>query len=134
MTTRSQETDDTVEQGLLLVYGTLRKGQENHHLLDREGVEYLDTVDVPNFMMFNLGAYPGVKIAAPTYSKYITAELYKVEGDINWAGLDYLEGHPNLYERIEVSTNRGDAWIYVYKRPVINNTLIPSGDWLDAVS
>ena len=91
----------------VVVYGSLKAGFGNSHLLD--GVACLDN-DV-KFMgtMASLGGYPCVSQHGDTV---IHGELYEVD-DATLARLDRLEGHPRYYERKIVHTSAGDAWIYL---------------------
>ncbi|MGF1700705.1 gamma-glutamylcyclotransferase [Photobacterium makurazakiensis] len=111
--------------GKVFVYGTLRKGENNHHLLVRE--IYLGRCQVNNgYRLYNLGDYPAIISATP--SMPITGEVYEVSDDV-MGELDLLEEYPVLYSRVLVKTAFGQAWVYVYNYPVANFPVIKQGDW-----
>jgi gamma-glutamylcyclotransferase (GGCT)/AIG2-like uncharacterized protein YtfP len=111
---------------LIFVYGTLLRGEVNHHLLGR--AEYLgEHRSEPRFTLFALGAYPG---AAPGGHTAIAGELYRV-GDAGFTRLDRLEDYPRLYQRLLIASPHGRAWIYVYRGRLRDRPVIPSGDWRD---
>lgn len=101
---------------LVAVYGTLKKGRPNHHILgdsfhigngftsDRylmasHGIPYVYADRIPGF--------PGANI---------TVEVYKPRNAETWRRLDALEGHPVHYERKLISVEIGgeclNAWLY----------------------
>jgi len=87
------------------VYGTLKKGYSNHrYLLD---AEYQGTCKVQGFTMYEhtSGMYPYV---VPSKDP-IEVEVY-VGANMN--DLDWLEGYPEYYNRKELATPFGLAWIY----------------------
>ncbi|MGF1681979.1 gamma-glutamylcyclotransferase family protein [Photobacterium minamisatsumaniensis] len=109
----------------VFVYGTLRKGESNHHLLVRE--TYIGRCQVNNgYRLYNLGDYPAIISAEPSLP--ITGEVYEVSDDV-MAELDRLEECPVLYLRALVKTEFGQAWIYIYTRPVERFPVINHGDW-----
>lgn len=105
------------------VYGTLRAGFGNHRLL--QDSEYVGPVSIKG-VMYDLGAYPAVSLKG---DNLISCEVYEVD-DTTLGKLDWLEGHPDFYERRRVHTHKfGDVFMYIiddlegYKE-------IPSGDWI----
>lgn len=79
---------------LLFVYGTLKRGFYNHHVIAQAGGEYIsDAYTAKIYDMASLGAYPAM-LEGGTFS--ILGELYQIE-DI--APVDLLEGHPDYYSR-----------------------------------
>lgn len=109
------------------MYGTLRKGEGNHPLLN--GCKYVGETKVPGFM-YDLGYYPGVKLVSPSDKyvgkvPYITCEVYEVDpGTLE--RLDRLEGVPYLYDRMELPDG---TFIYEFQHEVEDNQHIPGGDW-----
>ena len=93
---------------LLFVYGSLMRGfQYNELLSDAEFVARTRTE--PGWTLLDLGRYPGV-IAG---SQRIEGELYRLP-DTMLAGLDRLEGCPELYRRVTTSLEDArEAFIYV---------------------
>ena len=107
------------------VYGTLREGFGNHRLL--AGSEFIGkTKTEPIFTMYG-SAIPWIVAGGNTA---ITVEVYEVD-EVTMRNLDRLEGYPYYYDRKEVSTEFGDAWIYFREEP--GKDEIPSGDWAQKV-
>ena len=98
----------------VLVYGTLKRGYGNHRLLETSS--YLGAFRAQGFELHSLGAFPAVSFTKDN-SRFVEGELYEVDDD-TLQNLDWLEGHPNFYERhiTPVKDDRGhteDAYIYV---------------------
>jgi gamma-glutamylcyclotransferase (GGCT)/AIG2-like uncharacterized protein YtfP len=109
---------------LVFVYGTLRRGEANHHLL--AAAEYCGVhTTLPGYRMLHLGTYPGVVAGGSTA---IEGEVYRVDGK-GFAHLDRLEAYPRLYTRKLIPTPWGRAWIYLYRGSRTSRNLIPSGRW-----
>jgi gamma-glutamylaminecyclotransferase len=112
----------------VFVYGTLRKSQVNHHLLD--DATYLGLFNTqPLYKMFHLGGYPGVVKGG---GSSIEGEVYRVDALI-MSHLDKLEGYPNAYTRELIPTSWGQAWIYLYRGSQKDRKVIPSGIWRDDI-
>ncbi|PTX96419.1 gamma-glutamylcyclotransferase family protein [Opitutus sp. ER46] len=105
---------------LLFVYGTLKRGGPNHHLLAAQ--RYVAPArTVPGHTLYHLGEYPGL-VADPADAEGVAGELWSVSSAC-LAALDRFEGVPEgLYRRqrlplrpphhlLEVDT-------YVYLLPV----------------
>jgi len=111
---------------LVAVYGTLRRGMGNHHLL--RSAEFLGIQRTePIWKMYHCGC----PVITPGNSS-IVIEVYKVSGN-NLKVLDSLEGYPDLYNRKRTNTNWGDAWIYFMSNSDIleyRSSLIPDGDYV----
>jgi gamma-glutamylaminecyclotransferase len=119
---------------LVFVYGTLLRGQVNHHLM--AGASYLGPHrTVPGFGLYNLGTYPGLTRGGRTA---VIGEVYRVDGQV-FRRIDRLEEHPRLYRRCLLATPYGRAWVYLLRKSaprqgpgaVARRRPIPSGDWLD---
>lgn len=110
---------------LVCVYGTLRAGCSNHRLL--EGSEFLGSVSVDGWAMYSMGGFPAL---VPAVGLAISGEVYRVTEAV-MKTLDRLEGYPGWYDRTEVPTEFGDAWIYHFtdQAAVVGRRLIQSGDW-----
>lgn len=92
----------------IFVYGTLKEGHYNHSLLEEIGAEKVgDTVTEPAYTLVDLGSFPMVYRHGKAAIK---GEVYKVT---DLAPVDHLEGYPNLYDRIQINTKYGKAWMYV---------------------
>lgn len=112
---------------LVFVYGTLRKGEVNHYLLDSASYCGAHTT-LPKFQMNDLGAYPGVTLGG-TVS--IVGEVYEIDRR-QFAHLDQLEGYPQLYDRQLIPTEWGKAWIYLYRQSLMGRKPVVSGDWVQS--
>jgi gamma-glutamylcyclotransferase (GGCT)/AIG2-like uncharacterized protein YtfP len=110
----------------IFVYGTLRSGHSNHHLL-KDACNYGVGHTVEHFAMYLTSGYPYVNSHESRYP--ITGELLGVD-DSTLAMLDKLEGHPRYYERKEVSIIVEDtqytAWMYFKDPPGV---LMLDGDY-----
>jgi gamma-glutamylcyclotransferase (GGCT)/AIG2-like uncharacterized protein YtfP len=115
----------------VFVYGTLRRGLNNHHYLAgcpclgraRTGPEYELWAD----------SVPYCVRTGPDRGEAVTGELYEVD-DVVLAALDELEGHPRVYRREAVDVEdangaRVRAWIYLFPGP--RGRRVPGGDYLD---
>lgn len=112
----------------MFVYGTLKKTQVNHHLLD--GASYLGLFNTqPLYKMLHLGRYPGVVKGG---GASIEGEVYRVDALI-MSHLDRLEGYPKAYTRELIPTPWGEAWIYLYRGSQKHRKIIPSGIWHDDI-
>lgn len=94
----------------LFVYGSLKRGFNNHNLLEKqEYVGLFVTLD-PIYKMENLGKYPGVTKHG---QQYIQGELYRVD-DPCLMQLDILEENGKTYQRelIKLANYSEPCWIY----------------------
>jgi gamma-glutamylcyclotransferase (GGCT)/AIG2-like uncharacterized protein YtfP len=109
---------------LVFVYGTLLRGEVNHHLL--AGSDYCGPHRTEScFSLYLLGAYPGAVRGGGTA---IRGEVYAVDG-AGLRRLDRLEDYPDLYGRQLLLSPFGRAWIYLYRGSLRDRPLIPGGDW-----
>ena len=111
---------------LVFVYGTLRSGQGNSHLL--KGAHGYGTGQTEEqYAMYLVSGFPYVTSTEPRYP--ITGELYAVD-DATLEALDRMEGHPRYYERRQVAVLIGGerymAWMY-FRDP--RGHLLPCGDF-----
>ncbi len=112
---------------LVFVYGTLRRGEANHHLLS--GAEFCGLhLTRPRYRMLHLGTYPGVVSGGSTA---IEGEVYRVDGR-GLVDLDRLEAYPRLYRKGLIPTLWGRAWIYLYRGSRDHRAQIPTGRWCGA--
>ncbi len=97
----------------IFVYGTLRRGQANHHLLGDSRFARRASTEAA-FQLVDLVRYPGM---IPGH-RSVLGEVWLVD-EPTLARLDELEGHPRLYERRLVRLADGvPVEAYVYKGPL----------------
>jgi gamma-glutamylaminecyclotransferase len=113
---------------LVLVYGTLRKGQRNHYLL--KSSKFLGMAKTKRRYALYGNWLPFLSRAASV--SQVTGEVYSVD-DATLLNLDRLEGHPDTYKREQAAVVLEDgtefsAWIYFYD--TAQGDLIESGDFL----
>ncbi|MGM7700339.1 gamma-glutamylcyclotransferase family protein [Pseudalkalibacillus sp. Hm43] len=123
---------------LVFVYGTLRKGASNHHVLN--GARCVAENAWIKGTLYDTGlGYPALSLSP--HGK-VHGEIFEVD-DIGLQTLDQLEGfvadrESNLYERMvqKVTTRDGllDTYIYTVDHNLsICQKCIPSGDWIQWV-
>lgn len=97
----------------VFVYGSLKRGFCNHHMM--AGAKFLgDGVTPPNFVMIDLGRYPGVIHGGTVIAGEVFAVPTRLIGR-----LDRLEENGRLYQRemtaIAMAAGQVSAWIYIYR-------------------
>ena len=109
---------------LVAVYGSLRQGHGNNRLLIDS--EFLNTeLSVSEFTMHSLGGFP----ALVEGTDRVVIELYGVD-DLTFARLDQLEGYPTMYNRRQITTSHGDAWVYFMEALHWGSDgVVEGGDW-----
>jgi len=102
---------------LLFVYGSLKKGFDNHNLLSKYAKRLGKAHTVKKFAMFedSFGNYPYLVDVPHTKIK---GELYKITRAELMKKIDEFEGAPNYYVRkkIEVKSHHGVQRAFVYIR------------------
>ena len=112
----------------VFVYGTLRKGELRHHLLEHK--RFLGEAIAEGFVLYDLGDYPGM---VPGEGR-VVGEVYEVSWEF-LRTLDRVEGTPHLYRRetIEVCLESGQklqgVFTYIYNGSTADYKIIKSGDW-----
>jgi gamma-glutamylcyclotransferase (GGCT)/AIG2-like uncharacterized protein YtfP len=112
----------------VFVYGTLRRGEVNHHLLaTAQFVREARTA--PRFTLYALDGHPGMGVGGTTR---VVGECFDVD-DATLAQLDALEGYPGWYDRTEIALEDGTvAMAYVLPpRFTAGRAEIVSGDWVE---
>ena len=105
---------------LVFVYGTLKRGGENHVFL--AGKKFVGVARTPpGFTLFSLGSYPGM-VPWPSDRDGVTGEIWSVDAPC-LARLDELEGlAESLYRRAPVTLlapfDKMAVETYFYLRPV----------------
>jgi gamma-glutamylaminecyclotransferase len=109
---------------LVAVYGTLKRGEGNHHWLEEEAEYIGTTLTQEHYTMYD-GGYPKV-VEGVDYP--ITVEVFAVP---DLEKLDQLEGHPNLFKRelVDVVGIEEKAWMYLYQYPVPQGNQMKIGVW-----
>lgn len=116
----------------IFVYGTLKRGFDNHHFL--MGSRFIGTGrTVEKYAMFVENGIPFV-VQDQSVSP-IFGELFSVDNSV-LDNLDRLEGHPNWYQRREASicldggtSPTVKAWMYFI--PHHSGKLITSGEFTE---
>ncbi|MDP1932324.1 MAG: gamma-glutamylcyclotransferase family protein [Gammaproteobacteria bacterium] len=114
---------------LVAVYGTLKRGMSNHMLLD--GAPYLGADTLKFITLYDLGEYPAALLEP---SDGVMVEVFKVSSTQidaldRFEECDVLNSDAGLYKRCSCQTHYGDAWIYIYNRPVNRVRRLDSGSW-----
>ena len=103
---------------LLFVYGSLKKGFDNHNLLSKYAKRLGKAQTVKKFSMFedSFGNYPYI-IDEPSYR--IKGELYQITRAELMQKIDEFEGVPDYYVRkkIEVKSHHGIKRAFIYLKP-----------------
>src|SRR5262249_46638083 len=86
----------------VLVYGSLLRGEGNHHVLARARFVRAATTSAA-FELYDLGYFPGLVAGGVTAVK---GEVYDVDPE-TLERLDRLEGHPSFYRRRPIALEDG---------------------------
>ncbi|WP_232321886.1 gamma-glutamylcyclotransferase [Photobacterium jeanii] len=117
---------ESTNMELVFVYGTLRRGESNHALLQHAKC-LGEAVVSSGYVLHDLGPYPGVIVDKHSQAP-LHGEVYQVDSE-TFAALDRLEEYPTGYDRELVVTPYGAAWLYVYLHSVTHAPVISNGDW-----
>ena len=110
----------------VFVYGTLMKNEANHHYL-RKATFLGKATTAPQYRLYSLGAYP---VLCEGGKHRIHGEAYRIS-QAELLRLDDLEECPHYYQRKQIPTAWGTAWIYFHRQVPEGGRLIASGDWRD---
>ncbi len=111
------------------VYGTLKQGFNNAHWLS--GATLLGNDTTSALTLYDIGRYPGAKWQP---SKGVMIEVYEIS-IAQLAQLDRLEDYridapaEGEYDRQQITTCFGLAWVYLYNPSVAGKTAIYEGGW-----
>lgn len=102
----------------LFVYGSLKKGFDNHKLLEKYARRIGKASTVAKFGMFEAG-FGNYPYLIQKSLNTIKGELYQITRKELLARIDEFEGAPEYYERkkIKVKSHRGIVKAFVYIRP-----------------
>ena len=112
----------------IFVYGSLMRGESNHHFLNNEYSKYIGkAITKREFSLYDLGGFPGM-ISGGTNA--ILGEVYEICPFIK-SRLDQLEGHPQFYRRTVIELQSGEkVEAYILDPHYIKgHKLIKSGNW-----
>ena len=112
----------------VFVYGTLRRGEQNHYLLEARKPLRVGRTEA-RFTLVSLGPYPAMIEGGETA---VLGEVYDVD-PLTLAALDELEDHPTFYQRRPIRLDDGGE-VLAYLLPpeqARGRRTIPSGDWLE---
>jgi gamma-glutamylcyclotransferase (GGCT)/AIG2-like uncharacterized protein YtfP len=120
------------EPGLLLLYGTLRRGEPMFEQLGLSAaLEFVAEATFPG-TLYDLGDYPG----AVAGDGLVAGELHRIRDPAILAALDeYEEFDPanpatSLFVRQRILIPEvGEAWIYLYNGSREHHPRIASGKW-----
>jgi gamma-glutamylaminecyclotransferase len=120
--------EDWSKSHRLFVYGTLKRGFNNHNLLER--AKFIGECDEIQGVMFHLGGFPSINLVEPRTKLF--GEIYEVT--LSQLGcVDSLEGHPRWYKRtlLYLPKGLGYTWTYVYPKDLLSNVMkwVPTGRW-----
>ena len=121
----------------IFVYGTLKRGYSNHHLLEKSknNIFLGEAETLKKFKMISFVHFPGVLDTSQETT--IKGELYNVDLQ-TLKKLDILEGYPDFYTKKIIKVKLDDKIIKAYMY-ILNTTYraydtyenIPSGDFSD---
>lgn len=99
----------------VFVYGTLKKGNNIRGLDTLGNAEFVAVAKTKDarYTLWNLGAFPAVQ---PRGDNHIQGEVWEVNQDMMDL-LDSIEGYPEFYNRMQIDTTSGRAWIYYIDNP-----------------
>jgi gamma-glutamylcyclotransferase (GGCT)/AIG2-like uncharacterized protein YtfP len=116
---------------LLFVYGTLMRGFGNN-VYTLSGATFVKCEAITGFDMYTNGAYP-MLVDSDDPTKTVHGEIFLISKS-TFAKCDSLEGYPTHYNRKQVQTTQGLAWVYFYEKTGFNTRLdrlipIENGDF-----
>lgn len=94
----------------VFVYGTLKRGNRVRGMDSMGNAKFLGvafTTDA-EYSLYDLGSFPAV---SRNGENRISGEVWEVD-DHMMDTLDIIEGYPEFYNRSEVQTTEGKAWMY----------------------
>lgn len=123
--------------GTFFVYGTLMNGERLHPYLSE--CNYIGpALTSRKYLLLNLGAFPAMfEIDNEDVGQKVSGELYEVDED-TVSHLDYIEGHPHLFERLPIELEEGtivtsylmpEKHLSEFDAQTVYEMRIDSGDW-----
>jgi len=116
----------------IAVYGTLRRGFGNYqYYLSDQTYLGQEIVNLP-MRMVSLHAFPG--LVESDENTDVVIEVFEVDEEAA-RSVDGLEGYPGFYNRKEIDTSFGKAWVYFLRREEYENSAsVPNGDWKEFIT
>ena len=116
-----------MNENFVFVYGTLKKNQRANYMLNDS--EYIGEGYIENYVMYNLGAFPGIKFERGDENK-VYGEIYKVDSE-TLERLDSYEGYPSFYgrDKVIVYPQQIICDVYVYNGTCNKIDIIEKGVW-----
>jgi len=117
----------------VFVYGSLKTGFGNNHILQVKGSSFVADDVINGFDMYAMGGFPGI-VVNPSAGKGISGEVWKVDDEV-LQRLNSLEGFrgqddpSNFYNRVEVETVNGHKCLVYIQETIPSNHPVPSGEW-----
>ena len=116
-----------MSKSILFLYGTLKRGQKNHHFL--AGQEFLgEATTMPLYRLYGLGCHPGM-VLDPDNGLDVAGELWAVD-DAALAKMDEFEGVPDWFIRQDVAVRDCFETVQAY---FFNGTVpegaVSGGEW-----
>jgi gamma-glutamylcyclotransferase (GGCT)/AIG2-like uncharacterized protein YtfP len=112
----------------LFVYGTLMRGEPNHHVLGARARAVAGAVTAPRYRLVDLGEYP---VLLGDGADAVRGELYDLD-ETGLRRIDRFEGHPSLFRRQPVELDSGafvDAYLAGPAIVIAGSIALPHGDW-----
>lgn len=113
---------------LVGVYGTLKKGFNNHQYLKKAKFIYPDFINgILGYYLIPKSKESPYEVKLPTFvnvgNNSVFVEVYEVD-DKTLDKLDKLETHPDVYKRTKMTTASGlDIYVYIWKHEMIPTDL-----------
>ena len=124
---------DIDEKNILFVYGSLKRGFDNHNILLQDSRYLGKAITVDKFGMFQdtFGNYPYL-ISVPIMQIY--GELYEIKSTALWKKLDEFEGVPDYYDRKRITVRLDgdiyDSFVYIQPHTNVPKDKKPINNWI----
>ena len=119
----------------IAVYGSLRKGCYNYASFIRhygtENLRYIKTMIIRGFKLYNLGAYPGIKIGLPEDALVI--DIMKASDDVYKRILRMEQGAGYEELSLNLPGYMEPIPIFLYKYFIYEKQWVKSGDWVEHI-
>lgn len=121
-----KKTSSKEQKVHIFVYGSLKQGFTNHERFLADCTKIRDAWI--HGKMFDCGAFPAV-IDDPDVKSTVQGEVFEIPVS-RLKDLDWLEGHPDMYQRQTRHTLAGNpVLVYIFQQPTKDMLQIPEGIW-----